>query len=260
VTPEVFPAEAAFPCSLRTKLENLYLKKVKDLFLFLTGKRMNFFANALVTFLIEPQNALRAAYLMQRGLDRKKRKNLNPKHLSSAQLEHAPVLFIHGDSSNSGLFAPMIDRIIKEAPHKPIFTIDLVSVDGIVSVTSHLHLILAKVNEILALYPNAPKISFVGHSSGGDVLGPLMRMMEEAKCPQPGTLIKIGSIFKNKEAEELGPYPHGEVIEIVGTKDVFEGYESRLPNKLVVTSGHLGLLFNEAVLKRVSQEIGVLGV
>lgn len=260
VTPKIFPGEVAFHSSVCTKLENLYLKKVRGLFFFLTEKRMNFFASVIATFLIEPQNALRAAYLMQKGLDRKKLINLNPKRLSPDQLKCAPVLFIHGDSSNSGLFAPMIDQVVRDTPYKPIFTIDLASADGVVSAKSHLHLIVAKVNEIVALYPSskALKISFVGHSSGGDVLGPLIRMMEEKKWPQLGTIIKIGSIFKKIEAEEFGRYLYGKVIEIVGTKDVFEGCESHLPNKLVVASGHLGLLFNKAVLKRVSTEIGGL--
>jgi len=66
----------------------------------------------------------------------------------------------------------------------------------------------------------------------------------------------VSQFVKKIEVEEF--YPHGKVIEIVGTKDVFEGCESHLPNKLVVASGHLGLLFNEAVLKCVSKEIGEL--
>lgn len=260
VTPKTFPTEVTFRSSVYTKLENLYLKKVRDLFSFLTERRMNFFASVVVTFLIEPHNALRAAYLMQKGLDRKKLISLNPTRLSPDQLKCAPILFIHGDSSNSGIFAPMIDQVVRDAPHKPIFTIDLTSADGVVSAKSHLHLIVAKVSEIVALYPpsKSPKISFVGHSSGGDVLGPLIRMMEEKKWPQLGTVIKIGSIFKDIEAEELRHYPCGKMIEIVGTKDVFEGCKSHLSNQLVVASGHLGLLFNKTVLKHVSEEVRAL--
>ncbi|MBA3957555.1 MAG: alpha/beta hydrolase [Parachlamydiaceae bacterium] len=230
------------------------------MFCFLIERRRIFFANVLATFLIEPQNALRAAYLMKKGLDRKKLVNLNPTRLSPDQLKCAPVLFIHGDSSNSGLFAPMINQVVRDNPYKPIFTIDLASADGVVSAKNHLHLIVAKVKEIIALYPSSktPKISFVGHSSGGDVLGPLVRVMEEEKWPYLGTIIKIGSIFKKIEAEEFWRYPYGKIIEIMGTKDVFEGCESHLSNKLVVASGHLGLLFNKVVLKRISTEIGAL--
>lgn len=195
---------------------------------------------------------------MQRGLNKKKLINLNPKRLSPDQLKFAPVLFIHGDSSNSGLFGPMIDQVVSDAPYKPIFTIDLISADGIVSAKNHLHLIVAKVKEIVALYPSSKplKISFVGHSSGGDVLGPLIRVVKQEKWPQLGTIIKIGSIFKKIEAEEFSHYPYEKLIEIVGAKDVFEGCESHLPNNLIVSSGHLGLLFNKVVLKRVSKEIG----
>ena len=251
------PVEAAPYFSMYTSLQNLYLKKVKDLFSFLTKKRMNFFASIVATFLIEPYNTMYAAYLMQKGLKNKKIINLNPKSLSGDQLKCAPVLLIHGDSSNSGLFAPMIDQIARDAPNKPIFTIDLTSADGIVSAKKHLYVIAAKVYEIAALYPRleCPKISFIGHSSGGDVLGPLIRLMSTEKGPQSGTIIKIGSIFKKVEAEEFGRYSHEKVIEIVGTKDVFEGCESHLPNKLIVVSGHLGLLFNKTVLKNVSKYI-----
>jgi hypothetical protein len=257
VTSKTFINEPTFHTSICTRLENLYLKKVRELFCFFTEKRMNFFASVLATFLIEPQSALRAAYLMQQGLNRKKFVDLNPKRLSPDQLKCAPVLFIHGDSSNSGIFAPMIEQVIRENPHKPIFTIDLVSADGVVSAESHLHLIVTKVNEIITLYPSSkfPKISFVGHSSGGDVLSPLIRMMEEKKWPQFGTIIKIGSIFKKVEAEEFWRYPCEKVIEIMGTKDVFEGCESHFPNQLVVAAGHLSLLFNRTVLNHVSKEI-----
>ena len=122
---------------------------------------------------------------------------------------------------------------------------------------THLSLIIAKVREIAALYSSVtcPKISFVGHSSGGDVLGPLVKVLIEDKLPLPGTIIKIGSVFKEIEAQEFINYPYGKVVEIVGTKDVFEGDKSHLPNSLVVLSGHLGLLFNAIVLKRVSSEM-----
>jgi hypothetical protein len=256
VIPKIFPAETSHP-PICTRFQNLYVQKVKDLFFFIRQKKMDFLACVVATFLIEPHSTLRAAYLMQKGLNRKKIINLNPKILSTDQLNCTPVLLIHGDSSNSGLFGPMIDQIARDAPHKPIFTIDLTSPDGIVSAKSHLHLIDAKVNEIAALYPSSKslKISFVGHSSGGDVLGPLIRLMEANKWPQSGTIIKIGSIFKKNEAEEFCRYPHEKVIEIAGTKDIFEGCESHLPNRLIVVSGHLGLLFNKTVLEYVSKEI-----
>lgn len=108
--------------------------------------------------------------------------------------------------------------------------------------------------EITTLYSSkSPKISFVGHSSGGDILGALIKVMHAQKLALPGAIIKIGSIFKETEANEFIRY--GKVVEIVGTKDVFEGSQSHVPNQLVVNSGHLGLLFNSAVLKHVSNEM-----
>src|SRR5207245_2015592 len=155
------------------------------------------------------------------------------------QLKCTPTLLIHGDSSNSGVFAPMIHQISKNDPHKPLFTIDLTSYDGVVSVENHLSLIVAKVKEIAALYPTAkcPKISFIGHSSGGDVLGSLVKAMQlGGELPLPGTIIKIGSIFKEHEAQEFIHYAHGKMVEIVGTQDIFVGDKSHLTNKPVVVS------------------------
>lgn len=237
-------------------LQNYYVGKVRQLFLFLHRKKWPFLANASAALLIEPLSTFFAAYLMQKGLNKKKFSNLNPISLSKKQLKHSPVLLIHGDHSNSSIFAPLIEQITRDSPHKPIFTIELSSADGIVSAKNHLHILLAKVKEIEALYPSfaAVKISFIGHSSGGDVLGPLIEVMLQENM-RPGAMIKIGSIFKESEAKEFRCYSHGIALEIVGTKDIFEGARSFLPTKLVVVTGHLGLLFHKSVLQRVGREI-----
>ncbi len=234
--------------SIPLKAQNFYLSRVKYLFLYFHNKNWTFFACAIAAFLIEPYHTLKAAYLMR---IKRTGRNINPASLTADQINFSPVLLIHGDSSNSGLFAPMIQRIIEDNPNKPIFTIDLVSQSGIVSEKEHLSLILDKVWEISQLYPALPSISLVGHSSGGDILAPLVQAMEKERFPLPKVVIKIGSLFKNQEEFIL----QTTVLEIVGTKDVFEGCESLLPKKLVVASGHLGLLFHDAVLERVSKEI-----
>lgn len=118
--------------SICAGIQNFYVKKVRELFLFLHKRQWSFVAAILATFLIEPHNAFRAAYLMHKGLDRKFT-NLNPQRLSTQQLQHEPVLLIHGDASNSGLFAPLVDQMTVDFPNRPIFTIDLASADGIVS-------------------------------------------------------------------------------------------------------------------------------
>ena len=133
-TSNIFPIDTWGPRSIFAQMQNFYVEKVKGLFLLLHKKNWDFMAAIVATFLIEPHVALRAAYLMQKGLDKEKFTNLNPKILSEEQLKCAPILLIHGDSSNSGLFGPMINLLSKEAPHQPIFTIDLNSPDGIVSV------------------------------------------------------------------------------------------------------------------------------
>ncbi len=239
------------------KFENFYIERVKDVFHFLHSHQLTFLANVVATFMIEPFNAIHAGYLMQKGLDGKKIRNLNPKKLSQEQLKYSPVLLIHGDSSNSGLFAPLLERLSAEMPHKPFFTIDLVNQDGIVSAKNHLKILFAKVKEITDLYPSdtPPKLSFVGHSSGGDILGPLVKLMQTKQLTKPGAMIKIGSIFSKFEAEEFSHFSHGKFLEILGTKDIFEGDKSHLPNKLVVNSGHLGLLFKDTVIKHLSNEL-----
>lgn len=244
--------------SFCASLENCYVEKVKHLVGFLQKNQWNFLTGIVATFLIEPHQAFRAAYLMHKGLDGKNITTLNPKYLSKEQLKYTPVLFIHGDFSSSGIFEPMINRLAYDFPHRPLFTIDLISPDGIVSEKQHLKSLISKVKEIATLYASAttPKISFIGHSSGGDVIGPVVKvMMSEKELPQPGTIIKIGSIFKKMEAEQFTQYSHGSVLEIVGTKDVFEGSQSHLSNQFLVVAGHLGLLFNQKVLNRVSSEI-----
>lgn len=237
-------------------LQNFYVGMVKNLFLVIS-KRWRFLSAVIATLMIEPFNTLRAGYHMQRGLKNTKFTNLNPKVLSQEQQKHNPVFFIHGDSSSSGIFDPMVNHMSQQAPHRPIFTIDLSSPDGIVSIQNHLNHLVAKVKEIDSLYATSsrPKISFVGHSSGGDVLGPLVKVMLEQKISLPGTLIKIGSVCKKHEAEEFASYTHGNVVEIVGEKDVFEGSHSHMPNHLVTGSGHVGLLFDEIVIKRVAKEL-----
>lgn len=257
---EALPANAVPPASsscLYAKVESQYVKKVRAMYSFLKEKNMVFFANVFVTFLTEPLNAFYAAYLLKKSLNRKKITQLNPTFLSPSLSEHSPVLFIHGDWSNSGLFAPMIEQVAKDCPNQPVFTIDLTSPDGIVSEKSHLQPIVNKVKEIVKLYPptSSPKVLFVGHSSGGDVLPPLIQALKKEQI-DTGTIIKVGSIFDRVEAENFcSQHPGQKAIEIGGTRDVFEGCESHLQNRLVVAAGHLGLLFNQAVLKRVSEEI-----
>ena len=214
--------------SIYKKVENFYLEKVQVLFLFLHKKHWDFLAGIVITLLIEPHNALRAAYLMQKGLDRKRFTNLNPTILTKKQLEFSPVLLIHGDSSGSGIFGPIVEQLTKDCHHRPIFFIDLISPSGVVSAENHLKPVMARVKEIVALYPYAmpPKISCVGHSSGGDILGPLVKAMQEENLPLPKTIIKIGSIFKGAEALEFIHYLHGKVLEILGTNDIFEGCKS----------------------------------
>lgn len=232
---------------------NYYVGKVRSLFHFLERRNWKFLAAVVATCLIEPQNALYGAYLMQKGLRDKKITNLNPTKLSSEQQNRGPLILVHGDSSNSGLFNPMIDKITKADPFRPIFYVDLKSPDGIVSAANHLETMIGTVKDIIALYPpdSKPTISFVGHSSGGDILKPLVETMVENSLALPGAIIKIGSVLKSQEEAQTFS-SQANVLEIVGTLDVFEGYHSHLANHKVVNSGHLGLLFDETVVTHVS--------
>lgn len=232
--------------------ENFYVEKVKNLYHFLKDNQWEYAGDLAATLLLEPMCAIKAGNLMQTSLSKKNLSNLNPTKLTSKQAMYAPVLLIHGDHSNSGLFAPLIDVLTEKNPDRPLFTVDLVSQDGKVSKEQHLNDLVTKVKNIAALYPFAlpPKIALVGHSSGGDVIGPLAKAMTN-----PGALIKIGSVFEKNAAQEFNQYPHGPVLEILGTKDVFEGCKSHLNNNMIVHSPHLGLLFHKAVLNRVHSEI-----
>lgn len=219
-------------------------------------KNKSFFEGCVLTLLNEPSNGFRASSLMKKRLDSRQYPNLNPTVLSPEQLQYDPVLLIHGDHSNSGLFIPMIQRLTMECPYRPIFTVDLQSSDGIVS-SHHLPELIEKVKEITALYEHGeyPRIAFVGHSSGGDVTGPLIKALAEERIFATGIVIKIGSIFQEEEAAEIYHYPRGKVIEIVGTRDVFEGDNSFLEDHFRVNCGHLGLLFHPQVLDKVCDEI-----
>lgn len=226
--------------------KSAYIETVRQLFVFLHERNGSFLAAVVASLLIEPLQTLRAGYFMLRGLDALS--FVNPPFLSPSQLQHDPVLLIHGDSSTAGIFKPLLAHLVKENPAQPLFTIDLKSKGGLVSAKEHLTPLLEKVRQIHALYPAhaAVKIAFIGHSSGGDILGPLCKAMHR-ESSYPKALIKIGSIFKKEQLQEFGDYLPEVVLEVVGTHDVFEGYTCHVPHKFVVNAGHIGLLFHASV-------------
>lgn len=233
--------------------EKFYVGKVKVLCDFLRENQWNMTANICAALLIEPINTLYAAYL-QNGFGKRNIVNLNPKTLSKEQQKHAPVLLIHGDHSHPDIFGPMIDQIAKENPERAIFTIYLRSDSGIVSEKDHLEQLVDKVQKIYNLYPESPKLTVVGHSSGGDIIEPLAKKMKELKNPLWGKLIAIGSVFKGAITEDFTEI-FKEYLAFLGDKDIFEGCQRKVSNSLIVNSGHIGLLFNENVLARVCKEI-----
>ena len=227
-----------------------YVTSVRALHIFLS-RRWEFFADVLGTFLLEPLSGLRAGYYMHRGLQDRTITSLNPRQLTSEQLKMSPVLWIHGDRSKEGIWNRMCNRVNQEIPHKAMFTINLTAPDGKVKPERHLQSLVDKVKEIRALYPlNAtPKISFVGHSSGGFIIPPLVKRLRAEAIPT-GALLLIGAKFDQQELNELADYPEP-FLEILGTKDIWVGDKSLRPNFMRIIAAHVSLLFNEAVITKV---------
>lgn len=228
--------------------QSFYVAKVKVLFAFLHENNWTMTASITAAFLIEPLNALYAGYL-QAGLYRRKLENLNPIVLTKSQQDHNPLLLIHGDHSNSFIFNDMIKAIAEKYPQRPIYTVDLTSPDGIISEKQHIDELYTKINHIARVYSETPTLDIIGHSSGGDVVGPLAQRMMKGENIRPGALIKIGSAFDEKAAEEFNDYAN--ISEYLARDDVFVGYRSHLPKNHIFPTGHIGLVFNNAVINKV---------
>lgn len=95
-----------------------------------------------------------------------------------------------------------------------------------------------------------PPISMVGHSSGGDVIPPVVEAFKNVQDVKFGTLVKIGSFLKEEER-----FAFQEVYEVGGTLDVFEGHSSTLSRDhqfIRRDIGHLGLVFDQDVVTYIS--------
>jgi len=236
--------------TLRLRLSHTYVQGIRSLYCYLKDHHWELTANTLATLMIEPITIFKAAYLL---LKRPINPNLNPNVLTPIQASKSPILLIHGDHSNSGLFGPLMAFLTQRYPHAPIFTVDLTSSDGLVSAAHHLDILLQKVASIQDLYPqhSTHKLILIGHSSGGDVLEPLY---EKLPSYSVATMIKIGSIFK-KERAKIWNHSSKHVLEIVGTRDVIEGRESYLNKHLMIDSGHVGLLLHPQVFHGIEDHL-----
>ncbi|MBS0645545.1 MAG: hypothetical protein JSR97_03000 [Verrucomicrobia bacterium] len=220
-----------------------YIQFVSRLHQTLKQHKWEFTAHVLATILTEPVVMCQAGYLLY--AQPQSYSNLNPSILTAEQSAYSPILLIHGDHSNSGLFIPLIRYLTQKNPHRPIFTVDLSSPDGCVSAQYHLDILAQKLQDIASLYTHTPKISLIGHSSGGDIIAPLAKKMPA----YVGPMIKIGSILKVAEVQDFENSFPKSILEIVGTKDAIEGTFSHLSRTLCVPCGHVGLLFNTTVFQ-----------
>jgi|GEM_PF-6083994 len=258
----------AQPFSIGNWAYESYLTSVHKLYNLFKLCHLNLVGGIIGTLLVEPCAGYRAGQLMDLSLDRSRFTNVNPESIPPHLQGRSIIVLLHGDKSKVGLFAPMIQAINSAHEDKPIFAFNIDVPNGVMKRNrGHVPIVVTQLrNEVLALYPDGqiPHINFVGHSSGGDFIQPIIAQLRNEGVHFSFTAIKIGSLTKAKNPESkanklalFDTTARGVYYEIAGTRDALEGRISIFPRErqFHVDAGHIGLLFSSRTHEHVNQLI-----
>ena len=238
-----------------------YLTGVYKLYHLFKYCHLNFLGGVIGTLLVEPRAGIRAGSLMDLPLDRSRFTNVNPEFIPPQLRSRSIIVLLHGDKSKVGIFAPMIEAINTVHHDKLIFAFNIDVPNGVMKRNrGHVPLVVALFKkEVLAHYQEGeiPHITFIGHSSGGDFIQPLIAQLRDEGINLHFTAIKIGSLTKERKLPLFNTTPNGTYYEVAGRRDALEGRVSIFPldRQFNVDRGHIGLLFSPSTHAYVNQLI-----
>jgi len=216
---------------------------------------------ALGTVIAEPSSALRAGVerLFYGCSDTPHFSGINPSALTSEQLKHSPVLFIHGNYHHpSGCTA--LAKVLKEE-QIPVFTVSLHH--GRVTEEDERR-VAQRVQEIQALYRaqgiDNVKIDLIGHSRGGYVADAFAKANWDWKKQalstedafirwkeEIGKVILLGYHRENIEAFPKHYEIHGKFEAVLSREACEDALAKAAKNphlRKIVPDGHLGILYH----------------
>lgn len=249
------------PYSTRNWVGECYLTTVHKLYHFFKFCHLNLLGGILGTLLVEPCAGYTAGQLMNLPLDRSRFPNINPEFIPSELQHRSIVILLHGDKSRVGIFRPLIEAINNVHKDKAIFAFNIDVPNGIMKRNrGHVPGVVEQLKrEAFALYPNGqlPHINFIGHSSGGDFILPIITQLRGEGITLNFTAIKIGSLTKARKLLQYSTTQEGTYYEIAGNRDALEGRISIFPQErqFNVDAGHVGLLFHPNTHTYVNQLI-----
>ncbi len=259
--------------SIWGKIRSAYLNCIRLYVKYLKRRNVVVFGLVSATFLTEPLNAFKGAFMTPYGWKRHfDYFDLNPKELTSSQLRENPVLLIHGNYDNQRAWLQLAEKLQKEGI--PAFTLNLPP--GKVSRWDKC-LLERKWDEIRNLYHRYGRkdaaINIVGHSRGA-YLSVMMGvnkegweirkrgvlstdLMKRHQRPDIGKIIQIGQYFSlNEFQDEVATALNlkERIFSITGTRDILAPSNSNaLPpdHKFTFDEGHLGLIFSDEVDQKI---------
>ncbi len=259
--------------SIWEKISAAYLNCIRLYVKYLRRRNIVVFGLVSATFLTEPLNAFKGAFMTPYGWKRHfDYFDLNPKSLTESQLEKNPVLLIHGNYDNQRAWLQLAEKLQKEGI--PAFTLNLPP--GKVSRWDK-SLLEKKWEEIRSLYHqygrNNLAINVVGHSRGA-YLSVMLGVNKEGwdikkrgvlstdilkrrQRQDIGKIIQIGQYFSLNEFQDKVSTALNlkeKIFCITGTRDILAPSNSNaLPPDQIFTfdEGHLGLIFSDEVDRKI---------
>jgi pimeloyl-ACP methyl ester carboxylesterase len=255
IQPIALSKEVAKP-SLCERIATAYANGIRKFVAFLWRHKWIRTAMILGTLLLEPWQALKAAF--RNMANWKKEFNfhgMNPKAISPELKNRRPILLIHGNYHNQSAWLSL-GKALKGEKLGPVYTVNLPS--GLITEKDYA-IVDEKIRQIKAQYKTVGvesiKVDLVGHSRGGFIAHRMAWTTRESQGKRVwsvreeiGKVIKIGSVTDEEERTHMkreDPHFANRLFEVTGKYEVLHDAPSLCPDthKKEVRAGHLGLLY-----------------
>lgn len=242
------------------KVWAIYKHTIHCLVQFFRIQRWRFTALVVGALLLEPLSCFRSAYDQRCGAQKKYHEfEVNPKSLSSKELNKKPVLLLHGKNGNQGMLRYLAWRLQNDPDIGPVFTVNLS--EGELTMKDR-DIVEQKFAEIRSLYGSHPlPIDLVGYSRGAEFAHYMglpqgtWHIKEGGYCykdqewsswrPEVGKIIRLGSMTLPEEWEALTQEMQNQVHEVRGKYDVLMPETSLASHQHTVETGHVGLPYSD---------------
>ena len=253
------------------RIKKYYLLCVKSLVLYLRSFGWKITAAVTASFLGEPICNFMASVCYLLGLVKPFRfYDLNPKEITKEQAEKRPIILIHGNYSNPSNWLSFAKEL-KKHDLGPVYTVYLNSGN---LTEKDVTIINRKMDEIrvhYSSYGKKPVFDLVGHSRGAEMA---FLMGLDKKCwkisdsgkisiskeqysinPSIGKIVRLGLSTSKTWLSHIKPDLLSKLHEVDGEYDIireddeYSSLDSK--HKLVVSCGHLGVLYTKQAQSQV---------